>query len=99
MRVAGKTWWEWVFVTKAAVFSRVRPGVWACDALGSQRGHAERWQMCLAHLLRDAQWAIDCGDTGFSVLFKLWLLLRAMAIGRRRESLRDSALVQYRADL
>ena len=114
VRVAGKTWWEWVFVTKAAVlhlirpsrgrivpeavFAGVRPAVWVSDALGSQRGHAERWQMCLAHLLRDAQWAIDCGDAGFSVQFKLWLL-RAMAIGRRRDGLRDTTLVQYRCDL
>ena len=114
VRVAGKTWWEWVFVTKAAVlhlirpsrgrivpeavFAGVRPAVWVSDALGSQRGHAERWQMCLAHLLRDAQWAIDCGDAGFGVQFKLWLL-RAMAIGRRRDGLRDSTLVQYRYDL
>jgi len=114
VRVAGRTWWEWVFVTRAAVlhvirpsrdrivpeavFAGVRPGVWVSDALGSQRGHAGRWQMCLAHLLRDAQWAIDCGDTGFSAQFRVWLL-RAMAIGRRRNSLRDSTLVQYRHDL
>jgi transposase len=114
VRVVGKTWWEWVFVTKAAVlhlirpsrgravpeavFAGARPEVWVSDALGSQRGHGERWQMCLAHLLRDAQWSIDCGDAGFSVRFKLWLL-RALAIGRRREGLRDSTLVQYRADL
>ena len=114
VRVAGNTWWEWVFVTKAAVlhlirpsrgrivpeavFAGVRPAVWVSDALGSQRGHAERWQMCLAHLLRDAQWAVDCGDAGFSAQFKLWLL-RAMAIGRRRDGLRDGTLVQYRYDL
>jgi transposase len=114
VRVAGRTWWEWVFVTRAAVlhvirpsrgrivpetvFAGVRPGMWVSDALGSQRGHAERWQMCLAHLLRDAQWAIECGDAGFSAQFRLWLL-RAMAIGRRRNSLRDSTLVQYRHDL
>lgn len=113
-RVAGKTWWEWVFVTQLAVlhlirpsrgravpeavFAGVRPGVWVSDALGSQRGHAERWQMCLAHLLRDAQWAIDCGDAGFSIQFKMWLL-RTLAIGRRRERLSDSTLVQYRYDL
>ena len=54
--------------------------------------------MCLAHLLRDAQWAIDCGDAGFSAQFKLWLL-RATAIGRRREGLRDTTLVQYRYGL
>lgn len=114
VRVAGQTWWEWVFVTSlgvlhligpsrgravpAALFAGTRPGVWVSDALGSQRGHAERWQMCLAHLLRDAQWAIDCGDTVFSVPFKLWLL-RALAFGRRRERLSDGTLVQYRYDL
>ncbi len=113
-RVAGKTWWEWVFATErgvlhlirpsrgravpAEVFGSARPGVWVSDAYVSQRGHAERWQMCLAHLLRDAQWAIDCGDAGFSVRFKLWLL-RAMTTGRRRETLQDSTLRQYRADL
>jgi hypothetical protein len=26
--------------------------------------------MCLAHLLRDTQFAIDCGDEGFSRAFK-----------------------------
>ena len=68
-RVGGKTWWEWAFVTKGAVlhlirpsrgkavprevFGQTRPGVWVSDALPSQRGHGEEWQMCLAHLLRD----------------------------------------------
>jgi transposase len=114
VRVAGKTWWEWVFATPAAVlhlirpsrgrvvpetvFAGVRPEIWVSDAFGSQRGHADRWQICLAHLLRDAQWAVDCGDAGFSAQFKLWLL-RALAIGRRREGLRDSTLARYRADL
>ena len=85
-------------VVPETVFAGVRPGVWVSDALGSQRGHAERWQMCLAHLLRDAQWAIDCGDAVFGVRFRLWLL-RALAIGRRRHRLRDTTLVQCRYDL
>ena len=85
-------------IVPEAALAGARPAVWVSDALGSQRGHAERWQMCLAHLLRDAQWAVDCGDTGFSVQLKLWLL-RAMAIGRRRDGLRDGTLVQYRYDL
>jgi len=113
-RVAGKTWWEWVFVTKAGVlhlirpsrsaavprevFGAVRPGVWVSDALGSQRGHVEDWQMCLAHLLRDAQFTIDCNDTAFATPLQR-LLLRAIAIGRRRDALKDSTLAQYRADL
>jgi transposase len=114
VRVMKKTHWEWVFVTAFAVlhiirpsrgadvvralFGDIRPLVWISDSLGSQRGHADLWQMCLAHLLRDAQYAIDCGDAVFAQAFKR-LLLRAIAIGRRRESLRDSTLAQYRVDL
>jgi transposase len=114
VRVRGKTWWEWVFATTVAVlhvikpsrgkavitalFGAIRPEVWVSDMLGSQRGHAVRWQVCLAHLLRDAQYAIECGDTPFSVPFR-WLLLRAIAIGRRREVLKDATLKQYLYDL
>jgi len=113
-RVIGKNWWEWVFVGTLAVlhvirpsrgkavvqalFGETRPMVWVSDMLGSQRGHAVEWQVCLAHLLRDARYAIECGDTAFSAPFKL-LLLRAIAIGRRRETLRDTTLKQYLADL
>ena len=84
-----------------ALFGPRRPRVWVSDSLGSlgsQRGHADIWQVCLAHLLRDAQYAIDCGDDGFSAGFKR-LLLRAIAIGRRRDRLLDTTLAQYRADL
>jgi transposase len=37
-------------------------------------------------------------DAAFSAAFKR-LLLRAIAIGRRREKLKDTTLQQYRADL
>ena len=37
-----------------ALFGEIRPMVWVSDMLGSQRGHAVEWQVCLAHLLRDA---------------------------------------------
>jgi transposase len=66
--------------------------------LGSQRGHGALWQVCLAHLLRDAAYAIECGDTAFSTPFR-WLLLRAIAIGRRRGALKDTTLKQYLYDL
>jgi transposase len=114
VRVKGKNWWEWVFVTTAAVlhviqpsrgkavvtalFGSVQPEVWVSDMLGSQRGHGVRWQVCLAHLLRDAKYAIECGDTAFSAPFR-WLLLRAIAIGRRRAVLKDATLKQYLYDL
>lgn len=113
-RVRGRNHWEWVFVTAQAVlhvirpsrgkavpqqvFGATRPGVWVSDMLASQRGHAEEWQVCLAHLLRDAQYVIDCGDAAFGTAFQR-LLLRAIAIGRRREHLRDTTLRQYQADL
>ncbi len=114
VRVMKKTQWEWVFVTALcvlhiirpsrgagvvrALFGEHRPRVWISDSFGAQRGHSESWQMCLAHLLRDTQFAIDCGDDGFSPVFKR-LLLRAIAIGRRRDTLRDTTLAQYQADL
>ena len=74
-RVTGKTWWEWVFVGTLAVLHIIRPSrgkavvrelfgiiqpmVWVSDMLGSQRGHGVEWQVCLAHLLRDARYAIE----------------------------------------
>jgi transposase len=114
VRVMKTTQWEWVFVTALcvlhiirpsrgadvvrALFGAHRPRMWMSDSYGAQRGHSELWQMCLAHLLRDAQFAIDCGDDGFSPAFKR-LLLRAIAIGRRQDTLRDTTLAQYQADL
>jgi transposase len=113
-RVKGKNWWEWVFVGTLAVlhiiqpsrgkavvtarFGETRPAVWVSDMLGSQRGHGILWQVCLAHLLRDAAYAIECGDTAFSAPFRR-LLLRAIAIGRRREVLKDTTMAQYLYDL
>jgi transposase len=114
VRVKGQNWWEWVFVTTLAVlhvikpsrakavvtalFGDIRPEVWVSDMLGSQRGHGVLWQVCLAHLLRDAKYAIECGDTAFSAPFRR-LLMRAVAIGRRRETLKDTTLKQYLYDL
>jgi transposase len=113
-RVSGKTWWEWVFVGTLAVlhiirpsrgkavvtdlFGAIQPMVWVSDMLGSQRGHGVEWQVCLAHLLRDARYAVECGDIAFSAAFKR-LLLRAIAIGQRRDTLKDTTLRQYYADL
>ena len=66
--------------------------------LGSQKGHGVEWQVCLAHLLRDAKYAIECGDTAFSAPFRR-LLLRAIAVGQRRETLKDNTLRQYLHDI
>jgi transposase len=114
VRVMKQTGWEWVFVTAACVLHIIRPSrgaavvrallgearprVWVSDSLGSQRGQAALWQVCLAPLLREAQHAIAGGDEGVSAAFKR-LLLRAIAIGRRRGDPRDTTLRQCRADL
>jgi transposase len=39
------------------LFGEIRPMVWVSGMLGSQRGYAVEWQVCLAHLLRDATYA------------------------------------------
>ena len=113
-RVMGTTCWQWVFSSDKAVSHRIaatrakavvadflrgaRPQVWVSDRYAAQMGHAEAHQVCLAHILRDVQYAIDAGDTVFAPGFK-FLLKRALAIARRREKLADSTLVAYSRDL
>jgi transposase len=76
-----------------------RPDFWVSDRLAAQMGWARKeHQVCLAHLLRDAQYAIDAGDTVFAP--RLAELLRdACAIGRRRHKLADATLRNYAAKL
>src|SRR6202521_2920607 len=113
-RVEGKNWWQWVLLSSTAVhhliadsrgaavltafLGETKPDVWVADRYAAQAGHGSERQLCLAHLLRDAQYAVDAGDTGFAPGFYK-LLQRAVAIGRRRPDLKDTTLVQYRADL
>lgn len=81
-----------------ALFREIRPMVWVSDMLGSQRGRTVKWQGCPARLWPDAISAIECGDIAFSTAFKR-LLLRAIALGRRRDKLKDITLRHYLADL
>jgi transposase len=113
-RVEGRNQWQWVLLSSTAVYHLItdsrgtavltdflgdaKPEVWVADRYAAQAGHGNERQLCLAHLLRDAQYAIDAGDTGFAPGFQK-LLRRATAIGQRRPQLKDSTLVQYRADL
>ncbi|WP_338050263.1 IS66 family transposase [Rhodovibrio sodomensis] len=111
VRVAGQKYWQWVFGCATAVLHKVAPSrgkavvrevldghvpeVWVSDRFAAQSGHGANRQVCLAHLLRDAQYAIDAGDTVFAPPLKD-LLLRAVDIARRREDLQKSTLYQYR---
>jgi len=55
-------------------------------------------QACLAHLLRDVQYAIEAGDAAFAPAIND-LLKQAVAIGRRRDRLKHSTLAAYAARL
>jgi transposase len=81
------------------VLGEHRPDIWVSDLFSAQKNHpAQQWQVCLAHQLRDCQYAIDVGDTVFAPTMKK-LLLRAFVIHRRREQISASTLYQYRCDL
>jgi len=109
-RVKGKTYWQWVFGAKTAVahviaptrgkivpkqfLNGAKPKVWLSDRLAAQCNHADEHQVCLAHLIRDAQYAIDDGDTVFGPPFKEFLQ-RACEIGSRRPNITDSTMKAY----
>lgn len=113
-RVEGRNWWEWVFVGQRAVLHHIVPSrakavvsdlmngasplVWVSDLYGAQQGHGRDWQVCLAHQLRDLQYAIEEGDNVFATPMRR-LLLRAIATARRRDRLKDATLAQYVRDL
>ncbi len=97
VRINGKTCWNWVFQNDAVVIHVIRksrgaavvtevmgghrPAIWVSDLYGAQQGHAETRQVCLAHQLRNCQFAIDAGDSVCAPRMKA-LLLRAMVIAR-----------------
>ncbi len=114
VRVGGVTCWNWVFQNDDVVIHVVRhsrsagvvgevlaghrPVIWVSDLYGAQQGHAEHWQVCLAHQLRDCQYAIDAGDAVFAPRMKA-LLLRAAVLARRRRELAESTRREYRRRL
>src|SRR5215207_1826762 len=51
-------------------------------------------QVCLAHLIRDAQYAIDAGDSAFAPGLRK-LLQRACGIAGRRQQLANATLRTY----
>ena len=82
----------------AEVLGGHRPALWVSDLYAAQQGHAAAWQVCLAHQLRDCQFAIDAGDAIFAPRVKA-LLLRAVVLARRHRSLAESTRREYRRRL
>ena len=52
--------------------------------------------MCPAHVLRDVQYAIDCGDTMLAPKIREHLRW-TIRVGKRRPGLKDSTLAAYAA--
>jgi transposase len=114
VRIDGQNGWNWVFQNDevvvhvirhsrgagvvAEVMAGHRPAIWVSDLYSAQRGHAEAWQICLAHQLRDCRYAIEAGDTIFAPRMKA-LLLRAVVLARRHRSLAESTRREYRRRL
>src|SRR4051812_2921426 len=114
VRVGGRTHWNWVFRNDEVVIHVIRPTrgravvdevlgghrprIWVSDLYGAQRGHADLWQVCLAHQLRDLRYAVEAGDAVFAPRLKA-LLLRAVLLARRRLELKASTRREYRRRL
>ena len=76
-----------------------RPDFWVSDRYGGQMGFAKiDHQVCLAHLIRDVQYAIDEGDCVLAPDLR-HLLGRACRIGARRDRLSDTTLKAYAGKL
>jgi transposase len=114
-RVQGQTQWEWVFQNPEVCIHVIRPSrgrgvieevlgahrpqVWVSDLYSAQRRHpAEDWQVCLAHQLRDCQYALEAGDELFAPRMKA-ILLRAVAIHKRRARVAPATFARYCRDL
>jgi len=114
VRIDGRTHWNWVFQNDQVVIHAIRdsraasvvtevmaghrPSIWVSDLYGAQQGHADLWQVCLAHQLRDCKYAIEAGDTVFAPRMKA-LLLRAVVLARRRKELAESTRRSYQRRL
>jgi transposase len=111
-RVNGVTHWQWVFHADDAVLHTIassrgravaadilgahQPEVWISDRYAGQQELGRVHQVCLAHVLRDVQYAIDCGDSVAAPKIRDHLRW-AIRVGKRRPNLKDSTLAAYAA--
>ncbi|RZF61131.1 IS66 family transposase [Sphingomonas populi] len=111
-RTNGITQWQWVFISDTAVLHKIaprrarsvaeevlgdhQPDVWVSDRYAGQQELGKAHQVCLAHVLRDVQYAIDCGDTIFAPKIRDHLRW-AIRVGKRRHQLKPSTLASYAA--
>ena len=90
---------EFFDTSKIETGEQTRPAFWVSDLYGAQaKNPAVQWQVCLAHQLRDCQFAMDAGDELFAPMMKA-LFIRALEIHERRENLATSTLVSYQQEI
>ncbi|GJD53884.1 IS66 family transposase ISMno2 [Methylobacterium crusticola] len=89
VRIEGSNAYHWVFCSDEAVVHHAastraaavahammddhRPAVWISDRYTAQQGHGERHQTCLAHLARDAAYAVEVSEDPVPLRLQLWL--------------------------
>jgi len=111
-RTNGVTHWQWVFISDKAVLHKIaprrarsvaeevlgdhKPDVWVSDRYAGQQELGKEHQVCLAHVLRDVQYAIDSGDTIFAPKIRDHLRW-AIRVSKRRCNLKDTTLASYAA--
>lgn len=111
-RTNGTTQWQWVFISDKAVLHKIaprrarsvaeevlgehQPEVWISDRYAGQQELGKEHQVRLAHVLRDVQYAIDCGDTIFAPKIRDHLRW-TIQVGKRRPDLKDTTLASYAA--
>ena len=114
VRIDGRSHWNWVFQNDQVVIHVVRnsraasvvtdvmaghrPSIWVSDLYGAQQGHADLWQVCLAHQRRDCKYAFETGDTICAPRMKA-LLLRVVVLARRRKTLAENTRRSYQRRL
>lgn len=114
VRIEGTNSYHWVFHAKDAVvhqpdYSRAarvatdmmaghQPKVWVSDRYSAQQGHGERHQTCLAHLARDAAFALEHGADDWPFRFKLWLA-STFDLARHITDFAASTVTKKRKDL
>jgi transposase len=111
-RSQSTTHWQWVFLSDEAVLHKIapsrarsvadavlgghKPDVWISDRYAGQQELGKNHQVCLAHVLRDVQYAIDSGDAIFAPKIRDHLRW-AIGVGKRRRQLKASTLAAYAA--
>jgi transposase len=75
------------------------PAVWVSDCWSAQlQAPAERFQLCLAHQLRDLQYAQDCGDRQFAPAMAA-VLGDALALGKERHAIAPTVFARRHAEI